>query len=344
VIEIAQLSADTEPAYRDFVAAAPAALVYHSLAYRDLLVDHLGCRAEYLVAIERGSVRGVLPLMWTGEDEARVYNSLPFYGSHGSVLADSDEAASALIAAYDMRAVAGGTLAATMVANPFAARRPPEPAHNLTDERISQVTELPSAPGEEAALMALIDSSARRNVRKARRAGIAAAVDAGRLPAVAEIHRQNIEAIGGRAKDASFFAAIPRHFEDGRDFEVHLALRDGAVVAGLLTFYFNGTAEYFTPAVHHEHRSDQPLAVVLIEAMAAAVRRGCRRWNWGGTWTSQDGVFRFKRKWGAQQGRYRYFVQLNERSLLDSSPAELRERFGHFYVVPFSALRTPGGT
>jgi CelD/BcsL family acetyltransferase involved in cellulose biosynthesis len=343
MIEVAPLSHQTESAYRDFVAAAPGALVYHSLAYRDLLLEHLGCRQEYLLATADGEVRGVLPLMWTGEEGARVYNSLPFYGSHGSVLADGAEAASALIAAYDARATAPGTLAATMVANPFAAHDAPEPAHNHTDERISQVTELPSPPGEEDALMELIDSSARRNVRKARRAGIEAATDAGQLATLAEIHRENIEAIGGRAKDASFFAAVPRHFQDPRDFQVHVALRDRAVVAGLLTFYFNGTVEYFTPAVHHEHRSDQPLAVVLIDAMAAAARRGCRRWNWGGTWTSQDGVFRFKRKWGAQEGRYRYFVQLNEPSLLDSSPAELRERFGHFYVVPFSALRTPGG-
>ena len=52
-----------------------------------------------------------------------------------------------------------------MVANPFLERRPPEPAHNLTDERISQVTELPAPPAEEDALVELIDSSARRNVR-----------------------------------------------------------------------------------------------------------------------------------------------------------------------------------
>jgi Acetyltransferase (GNAT) domain len=344
VIEVAELSAETESAYSSYVVDAAGALVYHSLAYRDLLLEHLGCGQEYLIAWGDGEVRGVLPLMWTGDEGGRVYNSLPFYGSHGAVLADSEEAETALIAAYDARATAASTLAATLVENPFAVGRPPQPPHNLIDERISQVTALPAPPGEEDALMELIDSSARRNVRKARRAGIAATVDAGRLPAIAEIHRQNIEAIGGRAKDESFFAAVPRHFQEGRDFEVHVALRDGAVVAGLLTFYYNGTVEYFTPAVHHEHRSDQPLAVVLIEAMAAAARRGCRRWNWGGTWTSQDGVFRFKRKWGAHEGRYRYFVQLNDRSLLDAAPEELLARFGHFYVVPFSALRAPGGS
>jgi lipid II:glycine glycyltransferase (peptidoglycan interpeptide bridge formation enzyme) len=125
---------------------------------------------------------------------------------------------------------------------------------------------------------------------------------------------------------------------------VYVALLDGEVVAGLLVFLFNGTAEYFTPAVHHDHRSEQPLALLLLEAMAAAAARGCRRWNWGGTWSSQDGVYRFKRKWGARDGRYRYYVQINDESLLDAAPDELRARFGDFYVVPFSALRSSGGS
>jgi CelD/BcsL family acetyltransferase involved in cellulose biosynthesis len=340
VIEVATLDAALEPAYRDFAARTPGALVYHSLAYRDLLVDHLGCRHEYLVATAGGELRGVLPLMWTGDDGARVYNSLPFYGSHGSVLATDPEAEAALIAAYDERATAPGTLAATMVANPFAARRP-EPAHNLTDERISLVTDL---PGDEDALLALIEPSARRNVRKARRSGIVATTDVARLPSVAEIHRDNIQALNGRAKEPSFFAAVPRHFAAGRDFDVHVALLDDEVVAGLLVFFFNGTAEYFTPAVHHDHRSEQPLALLLVEAMTAAAGRGCRRWNWGGTWTTQGGVYRFKRKWGAREGRYRYHVQLNDDSLLDATAGELRARFGDFYVVPFSALRPSGGS
>ncbi|HEX6051408.1 MAG TPA: hypothetical protein VFZ21_19145, partial [Gemmatimonadaceae bacterium] len=87
MIDVTTLTVESEPAYRDFVARTPGALVYHSLAYRDLLKEHLGCHDEYLVATDDGDVRGVLPLMWTGDDDARVYNSLPFYGSHGSVLA-----------------------------------------------------------------------------------------------------------------------------------------------------------------------------------------------------------------------------------------------------------------
>jgi hypothetical protein len=53
-------------------------------------------------------------------------------------------------------------------------------------------------------------------------------------------------------------------------------------------------------------------------------------------------VFRFKRKWGARAVRYQYYVQVNDRALLQESPERLRKRFGHFYVAPFSALEPKG--
>ena len=78
-------------------------------------------------------------------------------------------------------------------------------------------------------------------------------------------------------------------------------------------------------------------------AMADAAARGFKRSNWGGTWKSQEGVFRFKRKWGARARPYDYFIQLNDESLGRSTPAQLRERFGHFYVVPFDTLEGTRG-
>lgn len=81
------------------------------------------------------------------------------------------------------------------------------------------------------------------------------------------------------------------------------------------------------------------MSLILFHAMLEAARRGFTTWNWGGTQIGQEGVYRFKRKWGAQESRYRYFIQINEKALLDSNAEELQERFPHFYVVPFSALR-----
>ena len=110
------------------------------------------------------------------------------------------------------------------------------------------------------------------------------------------------------------------------------------VVAGLLVFYFNRTVEYFTPAVHADHRSTQALPLTVFTAMTDAARRGFRWWNWGGTWESQTGVYRFKRKWGAEDRHYYYHTQLNNTDFLRCTPSEILDAYPNFFVLPFSAL------
>lgn len=337
--DVLVVDAALEGAYRAFVAAADGALAFHTLAYRNLVAEQLSCETEYLVAIDGGEIRGALPLMWTGPHDARILNSLPYYGSHGGVVGADADAERALLNAYAERALDAATAAATMVSNPFRTRPATPAVHNLVDQRISQVT--PLEVGRDP--LDAVESSARRNVRKAERLAIQIERDAREMPALARLHRENMASIGGRAKRPDFFDAVPRHLVAGEDFDVWVARQNGAVTAALLVLLFGETVEYFTPAIDHDHRSDQPLAGILAVAMREAATAGFRRWNWGGTWTSQDRVHRFKRKWGAQDDRYQYWVQVNDEDLLDLSASELRDRYGDFYVVPYSALRVEGG-
>jgi GNAT acetyltransferase-like protein len=334
VIEVRPMRPGDEPAYEQFLAGRQEALVHHSLAYRDVLVDHLGCRAEYLLALDGGEIRGALPIMWTTDGGGiRIANSLPYYGSPGALLGDDAAAAAALRSAWDARATDPATAAATWVSNPFADGPAETPVHDLTDERFNQATPLTGAPPA-------IDGSARRNVAKARRLGVRVDRDATAMSELCVLHRDNLARIGGRAKDPGFFEAVAQRMEPGREFDVYVARLDGEVAAALLVFWIGAAAEYYTPAIRHERRPDQPLAAILDTALADAGARGLRWFNWGGTWTTrQQGVYRFKRKWGAREVRYRYYTKLNEPALLDATPEDLTARFGHFYVVPFSALR-----
>jgi hypothetical protein len=342
VIRVEPLRPAEDEAWDDFLLHHDGGLVYHSSRYRDLLLDELGCEAEYLVAREGDEIRGVMPMMWAEDGGTRVLNSMPFYGSHGGPVADSPDCERALAEAWNERATDPATSAATLVGNPFLAREPPPVEHNLTDERISQVTPLPSEASEDA-IMGVIRSEARRNVRKAKRLGVTVERDEQALDELYRIHAENMEAIGGLAKSERFFEALPRHLRPGEDYDNWLARLDGEVVAALLVLRFNGVVEYFTSGTAHEHRTDNPHAVLLLEALLDSIRRGFRKWNWGGTWTSQTGVYRFKRKWGSEERPYRYFVQLNDRSLTEATPDQLLERFRHFYVLPFSELRSEAG-
>jgi hypothetical protein len=323
------LDATGEDGYDAFLRSRPEALVYYSRSYRDLLVELLGCDDRSLVAREDGEVRGVMPLL----HRSGVFNSLPYYGSNGGVLASDATAAAALVKEYDALATAPDTVSATVVSNPFGGAGP-SPVHNLVDERIAHFTSLADDP------LARIEPSARRNVRRAESAGIVVRADPDALSRLYELHDENIRALGGRPKSRAFFDLIARRLVVGDEWQVFAAYRGGEMVAGLLLLYFERTVEYFTPAIDHRYRADQPLAAILSTAMEDAAARGLERWNWGGTWSSQESLRRFKVKWGAEESRYGYFVQLNRPELLDSTPAALYERYGDFFVLPYSALRS----
>jgi GNAT acetyltransferase-like protein len=339
MIQVDRLAADAEGEWDEFLRGRPDALFVHSIAYRKLLVAALGCEAEYLVARDGGEIRGVLPIMWSGDAGGRICNSLPYYGSPGGPLGADPDADRALIDAWDERASDPGTLAATMIENPFTARSLQEPLHQLTDERISQFTILPPGGGE-AEVTALISSEARGNVRRAERRGVSVERDNDALDQVRRIHEEVMEGHSTPPKSGSFFDAIPSQLRAGQDFDIWLARVEGEVAAALLVIRFNGVSEYFMSGTKAGFRSHDPHPALVFAALIDETRKGARIWNWGGTRLGMDGVFHFKGKWGSQERRYRYLVQVNDDTLRDASPDELVSRFPGFYVIPFAALRS----
>jgi hypothetical protein len=306
-----------------------------STPYRRLLVRLLGAAEATLVARSHGVVCGVLPALALDGPYGRIVNSLPYYGSNGGIVADDGASAAALAHAWDDLVGAPGIAAATIVTNPFATGDHPPVRHDLTDERIAQFTPLDADDP-----LARAEPSARRNVRKAERCGYEVVRDETAFRRLYEIHHANISAIGGRPKALRFFELLPAVLEAGRDYDLWVARRNGHVDAALLVLRFNRTVEYFTPASEHDARSDQPLALILRDAMRHYRDEGFAIWNWGGTWHTQESLRRFKRKWGAEERVYPYLVRVNDSGLLERSAADLLEAYDGFYVAPFSAHRS----
>lgn len=337
-IDVAPLEAGSESDYTAFLQDLDESLLYYSISYKAFLEDLLHCHGRYWIARENGRIAGVLPILESDGPYGRVLNSLPYYGSNGGVLATSQSASDALWRQFDLFASADGVAAATIVCNPLLPEDPPPIAHDFVDERIGQFT--PLTPGDDPGetVFGAIDGSTRRNVRKAQKSGVSVSVDNSALGFLEEVHRQNMAEIGGKAKSPRFFETFPKHFEADRDYRIYVAHIGDEPVAALLLFYFNSTVEYFTPVTVGAHRNSQPTALIIYQAMIDAIGRGYTRWNWGGTWLTQDGVYRFKRKWGAEDRPYKYYVRVNDRSLLSRRPDELLDAYPDIYVVPFDRL------
>jgi hypothetical protein len=344
MIAVDRLGVRGEVEYEEFLARRVDATLYHSARYRDLVLAVAGGDAEYLVARHQGRIVGVLPTIARDGIYGRVINSLPFFGSYGAVLADDAEAEAALWTAFHERASMPGVASATVIDNPFikAAQTLERLPATHRDQRIAQFTALDPGESSGEALRAAIDGSARRNLRKAEMAGVRVCVDNDALDFLEAAHRDNMAQIAGLPKPASFFAAVPRVMRANLDYRIYVATIAGNRVAALLVFYYSQFAEYVTPATGAGLREQQPMAAILHRAMCDAAAEGRRIWNWGGTWLTQTGVYRFKRKWGAQEIRYGYRTILNDASLLRRTPEELSAAYPYFYVLPFSALHSVG--
>lgn len=340
-MEIRVLREDESTAYDEFLRDHPAALVFHSTAYREFLKSLLGCREHYLVATDHRGIQAVMPLMYLDGEQGKVYNSLPYVGSNGGILARSPQARREVETEFRNLLAQPGVVAATIVGNPLDGNAEEPSGYRFTDERICQFTELPTSEDVRASLLATVEASARRNVKKALSRDIRVDADSGALPRVWALYGEHMREIGAPAPHPRFLAETQRWFRPGTHYDCFVARKAGEVIAGILVFYFNATVQYFASGIDPRFRSDQPLSLAILEAMAALARRGFRTWNWGGTGLGMTGLYRFKRKWATRETTYRYFTFLEDPQILGWEADRILAAYPHFYVVPFSSLRSP---
>ena len=335
-IQIVSLSPDREPAFAQFVQSHPKALISYKLPYRNFLVELLGCQARYAMAVRNEEIVGVLPMMVMQGSYGPVLNALPYFGSSGAPLVTEAGAAELLMDWYVSEAEASGVAAATMIGNPLAPG--PTPPHEYSDHRIAHVTTLTGEDEPASRILALIDPSARRNVHKAQRCGTEVTIENDAFEELEALHRASMEAIGAQVKSRAFFEGVPRHFQPGIDYDLYVGRIGKSPAGALLIFYCGKTVDYFMPAASPEHRSSQPMAAILLQAMAEAARRGYTTWNWGGSWPTHESLQRFKAKWGGEPSEYRYATKVANPALLKATKEELLAQYPGFFVVPFHSL------
>jgi len=318
-------------------------LFYAQRAYIDSILETISCVEETLVYEDNGEIKGVLPLLSKEGSLGRVYNSLPFYGSHGGGITESSEIAQSLYDHVFSPTFGDGNKALVMISeNPFL---PIEstinfPPNLIIEDRIIQVTpldKLSNEPNEED-LMSLFHYKTRNMVRKSLKVDFKLIESEGLFEPMYKLHVQNMEAIGGTVKPLSFYNSIRKNYKFGADYKLIGAECNGDLAGVLLLFYHNGIVDYHTPTINVAYRNLQPNSFLIFQSMLDAVRNGYTSWNWGGTWKTQESLYRFKNRWGANDLNYRYFVEVVNNEILKSSPATLLKEYPFFFTVPFDKL------
>lgn len=276
-------------AYNEFLASKN--MLYYSLSFKNLLEEFLNCKSLYYVAYDSGKIHGILPLMYRGGKFGEVLNSLPFYGSHGGILASNNEAKLKLTESYNN--IINNFAALNYISNPFYDNTQGI-IYDYKDYRIGQLSYIADSVD--------ISSSAKRNVLKAKRKGVEI-VKTKDIDFLYKTHYDNISSIGGIAKEKRFFSILKNHFNN-EEYVIYEAIFRGQKIRGqkiaaLLVFCFGDVVEYYTPATFVSYRTIQALPLIIYTAMIEMQQKGYKWWNFGGIWSNQDGVYRFKKKFGA---------------------------------------------
>ncbi len=352
-LETQLLTRNEAQQHEAFLLQTPDALLYHSHNYLWHLEHYLNTEIFVAVTLHENTCVGYWPIAFSISGSfGKVANSLPYYGSNGAPVIlqgissiQKEEILAALLKTVLEKVESEKCAAFTVVSNPLDAETAQwleqNMPHDLTDDRIGQLTPLPAhETGIAEKLLQSFDDPRPRNIRKALKEGVSirfshTADDRDFLYAV---HRENITAIGGIAKEKRFFDFLPEHFSENQ-YRIYIAEKDGERIAGLLLFYYNQTVEYFTPGVVEAHRNTQPTALLVYQAMLDAIEQQYTWWNWGGTWLSQGGVYDFKKKWGTRDLPYRYFTRVYDARVRETNKETLLREYPNFYVVPFGILK-----
>ena len=318
-------------------------MVYSSPRFVRLVSEHLKAEYNWILAIQRNEVVGILPYLIKDGELGPVYNSMAYFGSNGGVSqnVENKRAKIALIKAFYENAEANDASSATIISNPLMKDShiyAKYSKYNYLDERIGQITQIGECEQAED-LIKMFQSPRPRNIRKAIKQGVVVnkGNDSESINFLYQTHIQNMRVIGGIPKEKSFFYSLAEKMLHD-EWKVYVGTIQGKPVAALLVLYFNKTVEYFTPVVLESYRSTQALSLIIYSAMQDAIELGYDFWNWGGTWLSQGGVYDFKKRWGTLDLPYYYYTRIFNQQLQRVEKSYLLSQYSGFYVVPFSAL------
>ncbi len=336
-------------AYGEFVHSCDASLMFHTPEYLAALTEILPESEQVIIAAyEDSQIIATLPTFIHNSEHGVVLNSLPYFGSHGDVLLANDVSSPQSV----LSALANGLVeicreysigSINIVSHPLSpgiASLADQIGLKAWDSRIGQISRLPVAANQEEALegvLATCRQKTRNLVRKGLRQGFVVEISTADEDWRQLIlhHRLGMEKIGGNPKSEREFSAIRNNLEARGACRLYVARLEGEFAGALLNLYYRDWVEYFTPVIVDSFRSHQVLSALIATAMCDAVIEGRSHWNWGGTWSTQAGVHRFKQGWGAIDHIYEYFGAVWDSRLNKTQPRKLLEQFPFFYVRPF---------
>lgn len=333
--------------YRDYVNEQEFALFNSSILFAKFIKELCPtAKPYYFICMSGDMVLGVLPSFVINGALGPVLNSMPWFGSNPGVICNGlQKVEQKLLESFRDAAKWMNCFSSTIISSPFLGENPY--GHILgdpTDSRIGMITYLP-------AFVDSIDFSLKmeRMVHQKTRNQILKALKGCMIyesyldkdwKFLIDTHKENMSEIGAPVKNKEF-EIIKRGFKQGVDYKLYVAkpIDSDETIAALLLKYFNKTVDYLVPATKAQFRFMCPMNGLIFGAMREAAKDGYKYWNWGGTsLPEQEGVYHFKKRFGAHETTYNYYTRLYKPIPAGLTQEKVLKMYPYFYVLPFKLL------
>ncbi len=329
---VVEVDPGRDPRWPEFVSEHPEALVYHHPAWLAVLARAYGYRAHGLACVDaRSRFLGILPLVGSrGLITGSRVASLPRTPVAGPLAVD-DQTATAIIGTAVGRVSEdpGTRLELRVSGDRFG-----ESVHGTVrvPAESTYVLELPEDPAELRFGNARNHRRIRWGVNKAARLGVEIrdAADKRDLSSWYPLYLDTMRFHARPPIPFRFFEAMWEQLRPLGFMRLLLAEEGnrggGRLLAGAILLEFGQTVIYAFNGRRRESLNLRPNDLIQWHAIHEACATGHRRYDFGEVATGQEGLVRFKTKWGArEQPAYRYIYPPPGRSDAPGAGGWVRE-------------------
>jgi len=290
-IEVREATDADRDRWDAFVASSAEGSFFHRYGWADVVSITYGHKPRFLIAEEGGRIVGVAPFVHV---RTMLFGSALIataFTVGGGIAASSDGARSAL-------ANAGAKLGEALKVDYVELRSEDAaidgwPAKN----DVYAVFRGPIDPDEDANLKA-IPRKKRADVRKGVKAAADGAIEADAdadIDVVYDLYARSVRDLGTPVFPKAYLHALAAAFPG--DVEFSVVRKDGAPLAGLVTFFHAETALPYYGGALPEARAAHAYDYLYWSLMRRAAARGCRTFDFGRS-KFGTGAFDYKKWWG----------------------------------------------
>jgi serine/alanine adding enzyme len=277
--------------WNSFVAGREDASLYHRAEWTGFIGRVFGQQTWFVEARDaQGRLTGVLPLVrQRGPVFGSFMTSLPYF-NYGGALAESDDAALAMMAQAEH-------LARQVGCRYLELRdiRPRGGGWTLRTDKVSMVLDLPP---DSQSLGSALGAKLRSQARRPKKEGAQVVVGGiGQVDAFYDVFSRNMHALGTPVYPRRFFRALVERFPDNA--VIVIVSQGGTPQSAGFLLVDGRTAEIPWAACREDAKPRGYNMKLYLACLTHAIERGCVRFDFGRS-TVDSGTYRFKAQWGAK--------------------------------------------